>query len=321
VRVLAFGSGGIESHVPDALPAGEHWLEITCAGGPGGSAMSASVELTMPSATVWLVTDEWWESTGADGTWQGSFEPSHSEIASGVPPTEPTVEHGRRHPLLDVTWLEGAEAAVGHVGAAWADSPDDPPPAWFCFLAPPGARRMSLPIVGHIDAWVAGEAVDVDDGWLPLIEHARVALRVQPPAGWRGAACFREHPVLELGDGTIEIGTSWHRLGLDCFSGVILHTAVLDVAAEDAGPAVLDLDDVIGSVAVRVNGELAGTVLWWPWTVDVELRPGRNTIELEVANTLGPMAGRGVPTPYGPEDQRRSGLLGRPRLHTRRTHV
>jgi hypothetical protein len=321
VRVIAHGTGGIESHIPESLPAGEHSLEITCVGGPGASALSASIEITMSSATVWIVTDEFWESTGDGETWIGIFEPAHSEMASGVPPTEPTIERGsRRHPLLDVGWLEGAEATRGHVTTAWADTPDDPPPAWFCFLAPPGAQRMSLPIVGAIEAWIDGERVEPVDGWLPLVEHARVALRVTPPAGWRGAACFTEHPVLELGPGTIDVGTSWHRLGLDCFSGVILHTAEIDVAAELAGPAVLDLGEVIGSVAVRVNGEAAGTVLWAPWMVDVDLQPGPNLIELEVANTLGPMAGRGIPTPYGPEDQRRSGIIGRPRLTTRRSN-
>jgi hypothetical protein len=46
----------------------------------------------------------------------------------------------------------------------------------------------------------------------------------------------------------------------------------------------------------------------------LRLRAGENVLELEVANTLGALAGRGVPTPFGPEDQRFSGLLERPRL-------
>jgi hypothetical protein len=168
-----------------------------------------------------------------------------------------------------------------------------------------------------VQAWVGGEPVDVVDGSLPLVPGVRVALRVEAPPGYRGAACFREHPVLDLGPGEIRVGASWHRLGLDCFSGVILHRAEVDVDEAAAGAAVLDLGEVAGSVAVRVNGEDAGVLAWAPWRIDVELRAGRNVIELEVANTLGPMVARGVPTPFGPEAQRRSGIVGRPRLRVR----
>ena len=72
--------------------------------------------------------------------------------------------------------------------------------------------------------------------------------------------------------------------------------------------------EVRGSVGVRVNGEPAGVVFCAPWTLPVRLRDGENVLELEVASTLGPLAGRGIPTPFGPEDQRFAGILGRPRL-------
>jgi hypothetical protein len=120
--------------------------------------------------------------------------------------------------------------------------------------------------------------------------------------------------VFELGRGTIRAGLSWHRQGLDVFSGVIVHRCTVDVPAALAGPAELDLGPLAGSVAVRVNGADAGTLTWAPWRLPVLLHAGANTIELEIANTLGPMVSRGVPTPFGPEDQRFSGLLGRPRL-------
>jgi hypothetical protein len=51
-----------------------------------------------------------------------------------------------------------------------------------------------------------------------------------------------------------------------------------------------------------------------PRRVEVPLRAGDNLIELEVAGTLGPLVGRGVPTVYGPEDQRACGILAHPRL-------
>jgi hypothetical protein len=200
----------------------------------------------------------------------------------------------------------------GQVPQLWADAPEAPPPAWFCFTAPPGARSLTLPIVGEVEAWADGEQVACADGVVPLRGGLRVTLRVQAPAGHRGAACFTEHPLLELGEGRIEVGVSWHRQGLDVFSGVVLHRTTVEVAA--AADAVLALGEVRGSVEVRVNGERAGVVFSAPWTVPVSLRAGENVIELEVANTLGALAGRGIPTSFGPEEQRFSGLLDRPHL-------
>jgi len=313
VRVTLASTAGATYLSPAVLEPGEHWLEIAAEGAPAAAAVLATVELAMPSGTAWLVSDRWWETTaeGEEG-WVGIVEPAASGFMS-VTGTEHVQPPPRRNPLLDVAWLEGDDSVVGHVEDGWADVPTPPPPSWFCFQAGPGARRISLPIVGTVEAWVDGERVEPVDGWLPLVEHARVALRVEAPAGRRGAGCFTEHPVLEFGPGTIRTGVSWHRQGLDCYSGVVLHRTTIDVAADDAGPAVLDLGEVAGSVAVRINGIEAGTLVWAPWELPVVLLAGENVVELEVANTLGPMAARGVPTAFGPEDQRASGILARPR--------
>jgi hypothetical protein len=86
------------------------------------------------------------------------------------------------------------------------------------------------------------------------------------------------------------------------------------VHVDRGGRALLDLGEVRGSVAVRVNGEDCGVVFCAPWRIEVPLRQGDNEFELEVAGTLAPLVARGVPTVYGPEDQRACGILGRPRL-------
>jgi hypothetical protein len=171
---------------------------------------------------------------------------------------------------------------------------------------------MTLPLDGEVHAWLDGEPVEPREGRLRLRGGARVALRVQAPAGGRGAACFREHPVLDLGPGRIRVGESWHRQGLDCFAGVILHRA--SVRADRDGAALLDLGEVRGSVGVRVNGADCGVLHCAPWRIEVPLRAGENLVELEVAGTLAPLVARGVPTVYGPEDQRACGILGRPIL-------
>ena len=310
--------GPVSIDAPEVLEPGEHWIEAFVDGGvvvPVG--FLCTVTLTLESgAVVSLGTDDRWETCGPGEPWQRPI-PVGMVGALGHAGDDPAfAEPPRRNPLLDVAWLEGDGSVSTHVDAAWADSPDAPPPSWFCFTAPPGAVSMTLPIVGDVSAWVDGAAVDDDGvragGVLPLREHARVALRVQAPAGCRGAACFAEHPVMTLGAGTIEVGTSWHRLGLDCFSGVIVHRASVEVAR--GGRAELDLGEVAGTVAVRVNGVDAGTLTYGPWRLGVDLRDGVNEIELEVANTLGPMVARGVPTPFGPEEQRFGGLLSVPRL-------
>ena len=314
VGVVWSAPGACTIAVPDVLEPGEHVIDAFVDGAIHPAGFACEVTLTMASGTVVIGTDDRWETIGAGEEWQRPLAIGMvgALSAGGGDPVFP--EPLRRSPLLDVAWLEGEDSVAGHVETLWSDSPDAPPPAWFCFTAPPGAVSMTLPIVGEVSAWVDGVAtsVDGDGGVLPLREHARVALRVQAPAGYRGAACFTSHPLLELGPSTMRVGASWHRLGLDCFSGVILHRTV--VRADAGGPAVLDLGTVAGTVAVRVNGADAGTLTYGPWRLPVELAAGDNVIEVEVANTLGPMVCRGIPTPFGPEDQRFSGLLTIPTI-------
>lgn len=335
VHVDLRASGDLEVRAPERLEPGEHTIEATVGRSAFGDHLIGTIVLESAGGRVELVTDDLWEvlesgggevypdrvradagdemaQTSSGERWATVFQVGLGGTSiKGPSEVDPEAE-GRRHLLTDVAWLEGEGVLQGQVPQLWADAPDAPPPAWFAFLAPPGARSLTLPVVGEVQAWVDGEAVECAHGAVPLRGGARVALRVQAPPGFRGAACFREHPLLELGPGTIRTGLSWHRQGLDAFAGVIVHRAV--VSADEACEAVLELGDVKGSVAVSVNGERAGIAFAPPWKLPVSLRPGENVLELEVAGTLGPLAGRGVPTPFGPEDQRFCGLLGRPRL-------
>jgi hypothetical protein len=330
LRVDLSAPGGVEVSAPELLEPGEHVVEVTVGRAIAGNSLKGSLVLEGESGTVLIVTDDRWEvletvgdeiypdrwspdtatpmaATRAGRRWVGAL--TSSTTSSGTRDRE---EGGRGgHVLADVGWLEGESVLQGQVPQLWADAPGDPPPSWFCFTAPPGARALTLPIVGEVQAWLDGEAVACD-GALPLREGARVALRVQAPAGFRGAACFTEHPLLELGPGRIRTGSSWHRQGLDVFAGVIVYRTTVHL--DEAADAILDLGEVRGSAGVRVNGEGAGILFCAPWTVPVRLGEGENTIELEVASTLGPLAGRGVPTPFGPEDQRFAGIVGTPRL-------
>ena len=316
VTARVWGPVPVRLDLPSEMGAGEHVITALTEGTAGTPGFCCELEFHMPCGVLVLTSDELWESAAVDADdWTSAF-PIGKVFAPPLPGLPPP--HPRRHPLTDVGWLEGADALAGQVaGQRWADAaPAAPPPSWFCFTAPPGARWMSLPVVGEVSAWVDGEPAPVADGRLPLTEGARAALRVQAPAGYRGAACFTDFPTMTLGPGTIRTGLSWHRQGLDTFSGAILHRTEVEVDTPpgDDARVWLDLGEVIGSVGVRINGEDAGVLFCPPWRLPVRLVEGRNVIELEVANTLGPMTSRGIPTQFSPESQRTSGILGRPRL-------
>lgn len=317
VETQVWGPGRPHVDLPAELPAGEHVVEASIEGTAGTPGFCCELEFHMACGTLVVSSDAMWETASVDSDdWAGAF-PIGKVFAPPLPQLPPP--RPRRHTLTDVAWLEGEEALAGQVdGQLWSDdAPKPPPPSWFCFTAPPGARSIQLSVMGEVSAWIDGTPARVADGNLSLTEGGRVALRVQAPAGYRGAACFRDFPELELAEGTILTGVSWHRQGLDTFSGVIHHRTEVDLTGTplaESGRAWLDLGEVVGSVAVRVNGRDAGVLFCPPWRMPVTVVAGRNVLELEVANTLGPMTSRGIPTQFSPEHQRVSGILGRPRL-------
>ena len=83
------------------------------------------------------------------------------------------------------------------------------------------------------------------------------------------------------------------RSGLTFYAGRLRCTQTL-VVDDPIGRCYLDLGQVDAITAtVRVNGQSAGTVAWHPWRVEVTglLQPGRNTIEVELANSLHNLLG------------------------------
>ncbi len=74
----------------------------------------------------------------------------------------------------------------------------------------------------------------------------------------------------------------------------------------------LDLGVVRGTAEVTVNGKPAGVRIWKPYRFNITdlVQPGRNRIEVTVANTLGPHYSSGIPTPYVFPGQQVSGILG-----------
>jgi hypothetical protein len=100
----------------------------------------------------------------------------------------------------------------------------------------------------------------------------------------------------------------WTDQGYPYLSGVGRYRRTLDVS-EDAATSrsFLEIPMVDDVVEVVVNGEAAGVCLWDPYVVEVtgRVRPGRNDLELRVANTAANLIGG---------SDRPSGLAGPPRL-------
>ncbi|MCP2351038.1 glycosyl hydrolase [Nonomuraea roseoviolacea] len=249
----------------------------------------------------------------------------------------------RPHPLPDTSWLSGAggddvvlRAVLGEEGAAGRVE-------WLRFQVPPGATAVRVPLRGRAvltldgdpvvgdtvvrdtgvgDAAVGDTAVEatVAEGTglleVPLDggRGPRVAtLRVETEAGHAGGAILTGPVEFDAGPGPIELG-DWERTGLPEYSGGVRYRRTVTVTA--TGPGVLDLGRVRGTAEVRVNGRACGVRVCSPYRFDVgaALRPGENTVEVEVYGTLAPHLDAVSPTHFVFPGQRVTGLFGPVRL-------
>jgi len=130
--------------------------------------------------------------------------------------------------------------------------------------------RIELPPLGSVfvvpggpvdDARPAGVEIPLDGGWRLSLPGV---LDTELPEGLR----------------------PWTELGPEAAGFAGVGTYATEVELIDAGPAVLRFGDVGDLGRVRVNGTDCGVVWTSPWEVDVTaaLQPGRNTVEVEVAN-------------------------------------
>lgn len=92
--------------------------------------------------------------------------------------------------------------------------------------------------------------------------------------------------TLEPEKGTLSLG-SWVYQGYPFYAGRAVYTQEVEVTAH--GRVWLELPHLPATAArVRVNGAYAGTLAWAPYRVELTslIHSGRNTIELEVVNSL-----------------------------------
>jgi alpha-L-rhamnosidase len=165
---------------------------------------------------------------------------------------------------------------------------------WYRFVAPPGLRRLRLGTKAGARAWVNGVEAKVENGTVDIAEApsgiSTVALRLEMERGSYAGAAFPKPLGIELDGGTIQLG-EWSKFGLPTYSGVGVYKQDLEVDAARANKwTELDLGHVLVAAEVLINGESIGVRLARPFRFDVtgKLRPGTNTIEIRVANTIAP---------------------------------
>ncbi len=151
------------------------------------------------------------------------------------------------------------------------------------------------------------------DAALPHPDAPRrvAALRIQSVPGYAQGAAITGPVTYTMGSGRMPFG-SWDELGLPHYAGGVVYSAEITLPEKIAGSTVLDLGRVRGSVDVSVNGTGCGTRIWHPYRFDVSkaVRPGANTLEIRVFNTLGPHFAMGHPSQHVRDNQTQSGLFG-----------
>jgi hypothetical protein len=180
---------------------------------------------------------------------------------------------GRRIDGAEVVFLANPlpEPVTVTVTMTWADPPVIWDPVTLC-RRPLVGDRLELPALGSVFL-LPGGAVD---------EPAGPAEELALDGAW--TLSLPGQPQLDLPE-----PRPWTELGpeLAGFAGVGTYRTEVDVPAGlDGRTVVLALGDVGDLARVVVNGADCGVVWTEPWELDVTaaVRPGRNTVEVEVAN-------------------------------------
>lgn len=316
------------------------WIQVHSGqnvhGNPSDQAFALALHATLPAGTSFdLVTDDTWKRSvrEIDGWETTAFDDSAWTRAKVFGPMG--MEPWGRAPLDNL----GAASEPRRKLAVELPSPyltcfdevadivyDIKPPnshwfGWYRFQAPPGLRSLELHTMANAQVWIDGAPAKVSNG----VAHVRnvpkhesqVTIRLQMQEGAYGGAAFPDPITLRLGGGVIQPGL-WTDHALPTYSGIGVYRQILNLSAVEAARAtVLDLGNVLVAAEVIINGKQAGVRLACPFTFDISrlIRPGKNTLEVRVANTLAPhYTLTNESHDLGPTD---SGLLGPVMLHQR----
>lgn len=227
----------------------------------------------------------------------------------------------RPHPLPEAGWLLNQPPPSGvFAGLTFAANMLVPPPAWYRFVIPPGARAMNLRTPGEAKLCVNGMNVDLSSDktgiyFAPLPEpqlpRRVAALRINSKMGFARGAAILAPITFEIGPGRIPLG-SWDELGLPHYAGAVVYSAQVTLPEKASSSLTLDLGRVRGTAELTVNGVTCGRRLWHPYRFDITdaAKAGENAVEIRIFNTLGSHFGVGHPSWHVFENQTKSGLFG-----------
>jgi len=227
----------------------------------------------------------------------------------------------RPHPLPEGGWLLNQPPPSGvFARLVFAANALVPPPAWYRFVIPPGARAMHLRTVGDVELYVNGMSVglsnDKTDVYFaplpePQLPRRVAAMRIKSKMGFARGAALLAPITFEMGPGRMPLG-SWDELGLPHYAGAVVYSTQVTLPEKASSRFILDLGHVRGTAEVIVNGVACGKRLWHPYRFDITeaAKAGENAVEIRVFNTLGPHFGVGHPSWHVFEGQTKSGLFG-----------
>jgi len=213
------------------------------------------------------------------------------------------------HPKARLRWWAGPDAAREFNPETAQNPLDGTGRVWLRVVVPPGARSATLNVAGHVvTALIEGVPADlrIPDrserttvSWPTPTDSAlrELVVEVRPSARqWPDASVLRGPVHWQCGPGPVE-PADWRHLGLGDFSGTVTYATAVELDAP--ARASLVLHGLVGTAAVTINGTPLPVAMLTSTDLPVGdfLRPGRNELVIEVANTLANYYGR-VPSPY-----------------------
>ena len=194
----------------------------------------------------------------------------------------------------------------------------------FQFESAPGLQSFSFSAYGKVTIWVDGYKQQIISGqknpdgltdYSVSLNEAKsstsqVIFKIEYQPGHSGAGSIPKFISQQCGKGSINLG-DWSKIdGLKAYSGGAWYTQEVYFAAGDLKNKIeIDLNDLVSSAEVYVNGKSAGIRLSPPWTFDITKlsRQGENQIEILIYNTL---ANNYISVPTRYRGDIKSGLIG-----------
>ncbi len=164
----------------------------------------------------------------------------------------------------------------------------------FVLLVPPGSAEC--PTLGKKESRAPGRSIEFSNPW---------------NVSFQGLEQFETNLVMK----TLADWTTFQ--GLENFSGTAIYSTGFQVP-NAGGSVLLDLGDVHEVASVRINGQAAGQVWMQPYRIDIskQVKPGRNRLEITVANLLwNYAAGLESPRPIPAALQTHYGTTWNPRYN------